>query len=352
VSFLDDVGLRKLRLPPALVLFLLAPAIGELLSGSAPPAEFFSFTGFLMIVCLYGSGAVLVREVKVRWKKGVGSVLLLGAAYGVLEEGLLVTSWFSPYWVDLGPMAIYGRWLGVNWVWAEMLTIYHAVFSITIPILLVELAFSRRRNESWVGKKTLVSLVGVLLVLTVFGLWLFSTLMNYWTPLPQYLFGTAVMLAFAYSAHRLPSDWGTKGQKTLPRPIVLWIVAAAGSFAFFLGFYSSPSLIPSPLAMLYGLLLVFLMARFIIRFNWREKASDMHVFALGSGALTFFLVFAPLQELDKSRSDITTGMSLVALAFAIGLIWMGLRIRRRNRILTSTPESATAAEVSPQPSPT
>jgi hypothetical protein len=348
----DDVNLRKMGFLPALALFLLAPAIGELLSGSALPTEFFSLTGFLMIVCLYGSGAVLIRELKVRWKKGVGSVLLLGAAYGVLEEGLLVTSWFSPYWVDLGPMAVYGRWLGVNWVWAEMLTIYHAVFSITVPILLVELAFPKRRNESWVGRKILVLLVGALLVLTVFGLWLFSTLMKYWTPLPQYLFGTIVMLAFAYSARRLPSDWGTKGQKALPKPIVLWLIAAAGSFAFFLGFYSSPSLVPSPLAMLYGLLLVFVMARFIMRFNWREKASDMHVFALSSGALTFFLVFAPLQELDKSRQDITAGMSLVALAFAIGLIWLRLRIRRRGRVLTSTPESATAAEVSPQSPPT
>ena len=284
-----------------------------------------------MIMCLYGSGAVLVRELKVRWKKGVGSVLLLGAAYGVLEEGLLVTSWFSPYWIDLGPMAVYGRWLGVNWVWAEMLTIYHAVFSITVPILLVELAFPKRRNESWVGRKMFVSLVGVLLVLTVFGSWLFSTLMNYWTPLPHYLFGTAVMLAFAYSAHRLPSDWGTQGQKALSKPIVLWLVAAAGSFAFFLGFYSSPSLVPWPLATLYGLLLVFLMVKFIKRFNWRERASDMHIFALCSGALTFFLAFAPLQELDKNRRDITASMSLVALAFAIGLIWLGLRIKRRNK---------------------
>jgi hypothetical protein len=32
----------KKRIPPALALFVLAPAIGELISGSAPPAEFFN----------------------------------------------------------------------------------------------------------------------------------------------------------------------------------------------------------------------------------------------------------------------------------------------------------------------
>lgn len=293
--------------------------------------EFFTPFGFLMIVSLYGSGAVVVRELRVRWNKGVGSMLLLGAAYGVLEEGLMVTSWFSPNWVDLGPMAVYGRWLGVNWVWAEMLTIYHAVFSITIPILLVELAYPQRRNESWVGRKVFAALVTVLFAVTAFGLFLFSTLMNYRTPLPHYLFGIAVMIMFVYFARRLASDWGMHGQKAFPKPAVLWLVAAVAGFAFFLGFYSSPYLVPWSVAMLYGLLLVFLMVQFLKRFNWREKTSDMHVFALCSGALTFFLVFAPLQELDKSRKDVTAGMSLVALAFAIGLIWLGLGIKQRNK---------------------
>ena len=66
---------------PALILFLLAPAIGELLSGSAPPVEFFNPFGFIMLASLYGSGAVIVRELKARWRKGMGSVLLHGAAW-------------------------------------------------------------------------------------------------------------------------------------------------------------------------------------------------------------------------------------------------------------------------------
>jgi len=328
------VHLRRLRFPPALALFLLSPAIGELLSGSAPPAEFFTPFGFVMIVALYGSGAVVVRELRVQWKKGVGSVLLLGAAYGVLEEALMVTSWFSPYWPDLGAMATYGRWLDVNWVWAEMLTIYHAVFSITIPIILVELAYPQRRSEHWIGRKLFGALVNVLFALTVFGLWLFSTMMEYWTPLPQYLFGVLLMVFFGYSARRLASNWGQGGSKTLSRPVGFWIVSIVAGFAFFLGFYSLPSTgVPWPIAMLYGPVLVFLVARFLKSFNWLAGNSDIHVLALVSGALSFFLVFAPLQELDRTRTDITTGMSLVAVAFAIGLIWLGLRIKHRNKDL-------------------
>ena len=145
--------MKRPKIPPALVLFFLAPAIGELLSGSSPPAEFFTPFGLLILPALYGSGAVIARELKVRWRKGTGSLLLLGAAYGVLEEGLMVCSFFNPKWMDLGQLGIYGRWLGVNWVWAEMLIIFHSVYSITVSVALVELTFPRRSNESWVGEK-------------------------------------------------------------------------------------------------------------------------------------------------------------------------------------------------------
>ena len=59
----------KQRIPPALVLYLLSPVIGELLSGSAPPVEFFNPFGLIILPALYGSGALLVREVTLRWQK-------------------------------------------------------------------------------------------------------------------------------------------------------------------------------------------------------------------------------------------------------------------------------------------
>jgi hypothetical protein len=72
------VGIRD-RIPPALVLLLLAPAIGELLSGSSPLAEYFTPFSLTILTALYGGGALLAREIKIRWRKGVGSLLLLGA---------------------------------------------------------------------------------------------------------------------------------------------------------------------------------------------------------------------------------------------------------------------------------
>jgi hypothetical protein len=123
-----------LKIAPVLVLFLLSPIIGEVLSGSTPLLSFINPVVLLLEVGLYGCGAVIVRELAIRWQKGLPTVLTLGAAYGIIEEGLDTKSWFNPNWPDVGILGTYGRVLGVNWVWAVELTIYHAVFSIAIPI--------------------------------------------------------------------------------------------------------------------------------------------------------------------------------------------------------------------------
>jgi len=75
------------RLAPALLLFFLSPAIAELLSGSAPPVEFFSLPAFFLITCLYGPGALLVRELSIRWHKGWPTVLALGQPTGSSRKG-------------------------------------------------------------------------------------------------------------------------------------------------------------------------------------------------------------------------------------------------------------------------
>ncbi|NTV37264.1 MAG: hypothetical protein HGA53_09950, partial [Anaerolineaceae bacterium] len=130
----QEIPIQKKRFPgPAVVLFFLAPAIGELLSSSSPPAEFFNLFNIVLLGLLYGGGAILIRELVFRYKKGWVSMLLFGAAYGIIEEGWMVKSFFDPGWVDIGMLGSYGRAWGVNWVWTVELIIFHTVFSICIP---------------------------------------------------------------------------------------------------------------------------------------------------------------------------------------------------------------------------
>jgi len=317
--------LKPIKIPPTFILFLLAPTIAELLSGSAPPTEFFNPVIFVILASLYGSGAVVARELRVRWRKGYGSLLLLGAAYGILEEGLAVKSFFDPNWPDLGVLGVFGRWAGVNWVWAEMLTIYHAVFSITIPVLLVELAYPERRETRWVSDPVLKGFVATLGAVAVF-IFLFIT--SYVPPWPQFLFTTFLMATFVFCAHKLPSNWGAEGSKKLPRPLLLWAISFLGTAAFFVIFWIGPYLASPLVVMVLGLLLVVGMTRLVKRFSW-NLPSEVHKLTLIGGALSFFIMITPLQELDKTRTDNPAGMSLVGLAFLIGLILFGRQIKRR-----------------------
>ena len=153
---------------PLLALILLSPIIAEMLSGSSPPLEWLNPITPLLLIWLYGAGVLVMRETAVRWKTGWPSILLLGAAYGIIEEGLAVKSFFDPGWMDLGTLAWYGRWLDVNWVWAVWLTIYHAVVSIAIPIFLTEWIWPRIRGQPLTSRRGYITAIGLLAGATVF----------------------------------------------------------------------------------------------------------------------------------------------------------------------------------------
>jgi len=61
----------------------------------------------------------------------------------------------------------------VNWAWAAMLILFHTVFSILLPITVVELTFPAVRHESWVGPRWRWVLVGLLTLVVVTGFLLF-----------------------------------------------------------------------------------------------------------------------------------------------------------------------------------
>jgi hypothetical protein len=319
----------KRKIPPALVLYFLSPAIGELLSGSAPPVEFFNPFGLIILPALYGSGALLVRELTLRWEKRWPTILVLGLAYGIIEEGLMVKSFFDPNWVDLGLLGVYGRWAGVNWVWSISLMIYHAVISIAIPILLVELLYPERRDEPWLGKRGRVGL-SVLLAMTVaFG---FLALTTYRPPFLTYTLAIILTVILAWIARRLPRKfhWNTPGKPW--NAIWLGMMGFAGILGFFICSWALPEWGIHPL----GTSLALIGGGYLyLRIAWRASGGggwdDRERFALAAGVLSFFVLLAPLTENDPSRLDNPAGMTVVALFTFVALVLMGRRIHGRGQ---------------------
>jgi hypothetical protein len=146
---------------------VLTPGIPEYLTGSSSatlallnPAAFALF--FLINAALYTTGALLIREAAVRWHKGWGSILLLGGAYGIAEEGLMVHTFFQPSGNPVGILGSYGHLWGVNWLWALALTVFHAVYSIALPLLLLGIVYPETKGRPIVGTR------GLAIVATVF----------------------------------------------------------------------------------------------------------------------------------------------------------------------------------------
>ncbi|MFH1580314.1 MAG: hypothetical protein ABIE25_09205 [Thermoplasmatota archaeon] len=186
------------------ILALLSPMIAEMLSGSSPPREFFNPFSFALLLGLYGGGVVVVRELSVIWNKGWASVIVMGAAYGILEEGVAIKSFFDPNWMDLGGLGEYGRYLGTNWIWAVWLTIFHSAVSITLPILLIAILYPHLKGQRFLTRKRFETVL-VILFLDVL---VCTALLNPYVPLvPMYLLSIGAVFGLVYFAKHLPKDW-------------------------------------------------------------------------------------------------------------------------------------------------
>jgi hypothetical protein len=137
LNFLQKTG-------PVLVLFVLSPFIAEFLSGSTPSSR---AEQLIFEAIFYGPAAILIREITRRRKLGWFSVILLGLAFGIIEEGILLQSAYNPHFLNLN--ISYGSYLGVNWVWSEIIIVNHSIWSITLPILFTELIFEERKDKTW-----------------------------------------------------------------------------------------------------------------------------------------------------------------------------------------------------------
>ncbi len=192
---------------PAITLALFAPAIPELLTGSTPISRLFfdppQFAiSFLLDIGLYGTTALLIREFVVVYRKGWASILLLGAAYGIAEEGFAVHTFFQTSGQPVGAMAVYGHAFGVDWLWALGLTAFHATYSIALPILLVFLWFPQARSERWFGRRGIASIASIYLAEVV----IFAFVVGHGPSREALLFFLGVVAVLLALAWRAPRD--------------------------------------------------------------------------------------------------------------------------------------------------
>jgi hypothetical protein len=313
---------------------LLAALLPEAITGSTPPQGWLNPIQALLNFWLYGTGILVVREVSLRWKAGWPGILLLGAAYGIVEEGFAVTTFFNPTLPQVGVLGVYGRDLGVNWLWAVWLSTFHAIVSIAIPIFLIEWhwpALKGKRVLSDRGLYLTIALLG-LAALTI------NALVHAYSPYqeagPEYLAALAAIALLAYAARHWAGGWWERIPGT-GRPYSVRGYFVAG-FAFigasFLVYAGGPALGGIPLlSLVQGMILVSIALLVLRRVIGRGDA-DVLVFAFVAGVVGFFCVFDGLLIVGNPL------MVIPAVAFGYLLV----RLWRERPVQLARPEAARA----------
>lgn len=326
------------RYLPVIVLIILSPLIAEFLFGATPVSN---LGGLLPITLLYGGGVVLIRELARRRSVGWAPIALLGAAYGIVEEGLALQSIFNPNLFNAGLVG--GRGLGVNWVWAQWTVGYHIIWSITIPILLAELLFPAHRTEPWLGRigTTVAAVVYAIGVVVLGVIFRYAVAPGFRTPIILAVIAFLIVAALVVTALRWRRSTEVVVPSTAtghaPNPWLMALSALVVAAAWF-GLLDLPHTMRAwPLVlvpMLLDVLLVAGGALLVRRWSSAHDWSDLHRLALLSGALIPSMLWGFFFVTAGNRIDqIAQGSaSIIMLAF---LGYFGWHLRQREHSIQS-----------------
>ena len=267
---------RRGRLAPVLLLLVLAPWVGEYLLGNV---EVRLLPALVVLVPLYGGGALLVRELVRRTGRGWPAVLLLGGAYGVVEAGLVDTTLFDPSFAGTGSVdAATAATAGYRANEALTYLAGHAVWSIAVPIAVVELLLPARRREPWLGRTGLALTTGLYLL----GCWVIrsdSVEGTGFVPSPgQVAAVLAVAAVLVAAALAVPRPRRDRGAGPVPRPLPL----GAGGFVLLGAYCARPE---SALGAVLGVAALALAGTLLLRWARRAAWSPVHEAAVVSAAL-------------------------------------------------------------------
>ena len=311
------------RIPPWVTLLLLAPFLGEIVSGHQPPREIVNPLSVLLLMLPYGLGALVCRELVRRWQKGWLSLLLLAVAYAIYEEAIVVRSIFNPDWGELGILKEYSHVVGVTWTYAGMLIHFHVLVSIGASIILAEILYPEERRRRWLSDKGLTAcIIGL-------SLWLPAGLLMtaYVPPLPGYLLSWAALVGLITAARLVPGDLPPGPLRAVPGARYFLLLGFLNMTLFFVVVYVLPGSGMPPL-LVSVLALIALDAgtlRLLLRWSGNGRAwDDRHRLAWVAGGLGFFILFGIATDLENFK-----GSSIVSVITLGALCLLALRITRR-----------------------
>ncbi|GAA3758657.1 hypothetical protein GCM10022225_50080 [Plantactinospora mayteni] len=335
---------RWRRIGPVVALWLLAPWAAECAWGG------FTVEDYPLVVLflgpLYGSAALLIRETARRAGGGWPAIVLLGAAFGTIQAGLVDQSLFNDAFLDdtefaetaAAARATMVPWLGFSAQNALGYVGGHVVLSVCVPIVLVEsFVGPARRRQPWLGRVGLVLagalyLLGSLLIFSDDGgrkEFLASPLQLSFAALTALALVTAALLP-RWRRGRRPVDpvGGSDDTRTgaaveaaasrAPHPLWAGLVVCGARLAV--------DLVPNWAGVAIGVLASAFAAVVVVRWSRRTGWGQRHVLAAWGAGLVVAAAGAYLAPSYSAASptqalvaDLT--VSLLTLALLGGAFW-------------------------------
>ena len=327
------------RIAPGLLLLVLSPIVAEYLLGDFTVRQ---LALVLVFLTLYGGGALLIREVTRRTGRGWPTILVLGAAYALIEEGFTTQSLFNPNYagarlLDYG----YIPWLGTSLHWTVFVLSIHVIWSVATPIAIVEALSGDRRTTPWLGRVGL-AVTAALYLLGVAATTAFSLQTYHYVPSAAQLAAVAVLVVAAVAAAFLvfrPAVPEPRAGWT-PAPWLAGLVALALSSALLIIDGDSQGRgVPAALSVL-GMLACEVIAIVLFAvWSRRDGWGPLHPLAMATGAVLTYAWLSLSAFLLRGETNLAVRVNavdvvgqIVLVAAVLALVaWAALRTGQADR---------------------
>ncbi|MGH8877150.1 MAG: hypothetical protein ACRD0P_07415 [Stackebrandtia sp.] len=324
------------RLKAAWTLIILAPICAELTFTAVALPE--TWLALPLLIPMYGAGVLLIREAVVRVGGGWPNLVVLGLAYELAEDGVGLQALTSTNMYDATDWGL--RVLGLNTTYWESQIGIHVVFSVLLPVMLMDILFPRHRGRAYLRTGGLIG-IGATAVVGVAGLRFgIAPEMDpgYQAPLPAVLGFVAAIAVLAVIALRiLPGRRGSPSPLK-SEPVVVALVTGVATPAF-LAILMPVGLtpgagpvfgddVPLPIPMAAAALLAIGTGWLIRRWAADPDWSDRHRIWLAGGVLVGHTLF---MMMGVSTVSLITGAVTIVIE-VLALLLLARHVRRRSTI--------------------
>jgi len=304
----------------AIALFFTAPLVAEFLLGNLPIKM---LVALVALAPMYGGGVLLIRELVRRAGRGWPSILALGAAYTLIEEGVVTQSLFNPDYLKMQMHLLDHAWipaLHISAWWTLFMFNLHTFWSISVSIALIEALVPSRAEQPWLGRLG-DSIVGLLFLVGCAACTAITLKGDRFLSSPtQFVCAGVACAGLVALAFLMPRRQSHSESGSVPTAWITGLVA----LALGLGVMFTPAAWNwGAFAAILAIDIVFLV--FVAILSGRASWSALHTFSLGAGGALAYGLHAFVERPVFGGGFAARVGNVIFLAAAVAVIIAGAR---------------------------